>query len=258
MGIMFGDDEVRDLRPVFRVGRVAFALATVGAALSSLTYLVYVLSVLGRSQFLWDVLNSGTWEWGVAAPGTFASFLGAMLMIGRGRPAGWQSRAVLLTLLYTYFVGYWCNDHAYLFGFEKLPEQRQDVELRFVLGRFLGLAAILLLASLARDESLGHGGGEAVPLYRAAVAAGAIGLSLWTIFAARIFDWHAPMPPRFFPLRDPETLLIQLGSMLARAVAGFFTMLLCANACALCSEALADAETDLILADPFRSRSEGA
>jgi len=249
-------DEPPDTRPIFRVGRVAFGMLAAAVALSSATYMLHVVAIFTGSWNLIQFLESPIWEWVIGATSTFLAFFGAMLLMGRGRDREWQMRAILATLLYGYFLTYWFLDHAKAMGFNGFPEPDRRDDIRFLAGRILGLVAILSVGSLANDEASRLGCREAPGLFRAVRGAFGVGLMLWVLYSFRRIDWEHPWPPRFLPIRDLETLLIYLGLLLARGMAGAFAVVLCGHACAYCSRELARVEIAIRDGDPFRSRSE--
>lgn len=243
----------RDARTTYRVRRLAYFLCAAGVACSSLTYFCVVMAYLGMSRQLIQVLNSPIWEWTVATPSIFLSFLGCVLLIGRDRDISWQRRALLLTGFQLYFLGYWCLDHAELLGWNAAIARNPGDDVRWVVGRFLAFAAILTLSGMAHEEAQSLGWAEATPLWRAAVAACSFGLGFWCLYAGHRFDWENPWPPQFLGVRNPETIMIMLAALLARAIAGFFTVLLCANSCTLCSRELDRIEKSIRDSDPFHT-----
>jgi len=85
-------------------------LLAVGVGLASLTHLCHAIFFLTLSSQLLG--SSGLrLDWCVFAPGSLASFLGAMLLLNRSREIGWQSSVFFLFLIQSYFFGYFCLDH---------------------------------------------------------------------------------------------------------------------------------------------------
>lgn len=259
METMFGDWEepATDPRVVYRVGRVAFGMMAVAVGLSSLTYILHVIAALTWNWPLMRVMESPAWDWGVGTPSTIMAFFGAMLMLGRQRDRAWQVRAFLITLIYGYFLAYWFLDHAKMIGFEGFPEPNRRDDFRLLIGRLIGLIGIFNLATLAAEQSASLGVREAPALLKSTRAAWSVGLTLWILFAIRQFDWENPWPPRCFPIRNFETFAMYLGLIMARGVAGVFTVVLCCHACVACSRELDRVQSTMRDSDPFRSKSEG-
>jgi hypothetical protein len=204
---------------------------------------------LTGNQRLFNLLNSTAWRYGVGLPSTVASFLGSILMVGRGRGRIWHRRAVLLVLLQAFLLWFWFETNAELFGGNP-PDPRQMHELRWVLYRFVGFVGVLTLAQLAFEFDSTVRVPDAESLFRGAQGAIFGGLWIWLIVTLRRFHWMGPWPPRPVPLRI-DVLFLMLAAYLARAVAGALTALLCVQACLASSEALREVELQQNQDDPF-------
>jgi len=243
-----------DPRIAYRVGRVAFFLAAVAMALSAVSHLCVIATILSRGGPIRWLIRSPAWDWMVITPATFAGFFASFLLLGRGRESSWVRRSILFALIEAYLVAYWCLDHRELFGQPPMM-RRLDMTREVALGS-LRFVAILTLGSLAFDMLRRLGRGELEGQLRMARGASGLGLMLLSMLALRLYDRGQAWPPRFAPIGDIDSLNLFIGLMMARCAAGAFVGALCARACAACSRELDRIQRAMIEDDPFRSPSE--
>lgn len=245
-----------DLRPRYRVRRVAFFLASAAMALYAFSALCFALATLGQSLFLWNMLRSPWWVRLVGLPLVSGRLIASLLLLGRWADPSWRSRSSLLALLSLIDVGYWSLEYASALGLPFVPAGQGADGLGLVISRVIGIIELTLLASLGSEITTELGWFEGLAIARVAKATAGVGLTLWLIVAVHQLDWRGGFPPRFLNWRDLETYLIFIGSLVARAVSAFLVAIICSNACALCSRKLLDLERERKENDPFRSRSE--
>jgi hypothetical protein len=248
--------EPLDLRPKYRLFRVAFFLAAVAMSLYGMSAMCYVLARLGQIPFLIRLLMSPWWAWFVGSPIMFGRLVAAILLLGRGAEPSWRSRSSLLTILSAVDIGYWSLENASALGLPFVAAAPGSDGLGLVIYRMIGIIELGLLASLGSEVTTQLGWLEGAALERVAKISAGIGMTLWLIVAMNQLDWRAGFPPRFRWFRDLETYLIFLASLVARAVSAFFVTVLCANACVLCSRTITEIERLRKENDPLRSRSE--
>ena len=231
MSMMMSEDSPRttDPRIVYRAGRVAFALACLWLALSSASYVCYILTIHPQTGPLRELLSSPAWDWMVTTPATFSGFFAAFLLLGRWRDSAWLTRSTLFVLIQTYLIVYWCMDHRTLFGQPAVPPNLRADMTRMIMVRTLGFVALFNLATMAFEVLKRHGRVEEEGLYRSARVTCTIGLGFLALLAMRLYDHRRPWPPRFHFIRDLETFNISVAALIARPIAGALVLLLCAG-----------------------------
>jgi hypothetical protein len=258
VSMMMTDDSPRtaDPRIVYRVGRLAFALAVVWLALSSTSYVCYILTIHPQAGPLGALMMSPAWDWMVSTPATFCGFFAGFFLLGRWRDSAWMMRSILFALIQTYLIVYWCIDHPQVFHRPPVQPDPRGLMTRMIVVRTLGFAALFNLATMAHDVLKRHGRTQYEGRFRAAAVACCVGLALLGLMAYSLYDHRQPWPPRFHRIRDIQTFNIWMASMLARPVAGILVLFLCTRACVVCSQELKRVQDAMIEDDPFKASWE--
>lgn len=233
-------DDPADLRPRYRLCRLAFGLGALALALQSADIALTIGSRFLEAPELSHLVGHPNWRLSVGTPITWGAFLSALLLVGRWRDLSWNRRAGLLLLLNALDVGFWASDNARLLGLA-LPPRRDNWLLHVCLA--MQWVELMLFASLASEVSAHLGRPDAAEASRPARTMGLIGLGLWfvTLLACTVL-----VPGRWpvFQVRVLEVFLLLLASWALMAVMAFQVTVLCAHASRECGRLLSELARD--------------
>ncbi len=242
--------EPKDLRPRYRTARAGFVLSGLGLSMLALDMSCELLAIFGRNLNLWHLRFTPIWHWVVAAPLTWGTFLGSLLLLGRFDDSGWKRRSVLLFLMNTFDLVVWCLDNAEVLGLHSGPPFKANPMLQ-VAGPFMNLIELLLFAGLARDVCTHLGRSDAIAPYLATRAAVGIATSLQIIVTLNEVDFAGGWPWKIQQNGDPMIFLAWLASQIGLTAAAYFTVFLMALACQQCSWMVRDLNQQYREDDPF-------
>ncbi len=246
------DNEKPDLRPRYRLCKLAFGLASMALGLQCADIALSLGAQFFGMADLWKLVHSPRWRLFVGTPITWSAVVGSYLLLGRWRHPGWNRRAGLLALMNAIDLGFWASDNGVLLGFQ-IPEL-QDPWLRYA-GSVLQWFELMLFASLAAEVASHLGRAEATEASRLTRSFAMVGLTLWFIILLSCTAWF---PARFpvFRVRSFEVFLLILGSQALLAISAFQVTILCLQASRECGRLLAELGPPDHGDDLLRSRSE--
>ena len=245
-----------DLRPRYRVCRVAFVLSALAHGLLGADGLCHVFTFLSGDWNLFQVFESPYWDWLVGAPITWGSVLASYLLIGRFPDSRWRRRAWLLAAMNSADLIQWSLDHAEILGLPAGLGGGGRSILSMVMGPLTNLAELILSADLA-GELMGHLGhrDEATPRIQAARMVAGIALMLWALLQMNLWDLQIGRVPQLRRMRG-DAFNLFLGSLGAQAITAMIVAFLCLRAGLICNEVLVAIDRHDHDNDPFADGPE--
>ncbi len=237
-----------DPSPRYRLCRASFALGALSLGLLALDSLCHLFAMFDDGRDIRQVLDSPAWEWLVGAPITWGSLIGSILLIGRFDDRLWRRKAVLLALLNSVDLAFWCVDHSQILGLGTIPPNANVDAARLLASPFTNLFELILYGDLAAELLIHLGRNDLLAARKIARLSAWFGMAFWLFFVLQVLGiLHAGGP------MGRRALFAQavLASTFAQTVASFAVTFLCANACVQCSTLLTELDREKKERDPF-------
>jgi hypothetical protein len=245
------DAEDHEWRSRYRLCRAGFSLLALGLGLLCLADTVLLLAIFRLAPDVAKARETPTWFWLVDAPIPWTTLIGSMLLIGQWKQPFWQGRAVLLTVLNGVDAATWTLSNADRLGIPPGVGLGSFGWAVYLMTLGFGWFELLLAASLAAAVCAHLGAEAAQRRHQTAQMLGAIGVSLWFIFALTQTNWAAWPPRGNFP--DQAGRLLHLTAIVVRALTCFQIALLSLMASRQCRQYLVEWDRHEA-ADPFAKR----
>ena len=248
------NQEILEERPRYVLCRIAFILVGIGLGIYCFDIAAQVTLYLTRDAGILKALRSQWWKWGVGAPITWCTVLGALLLWGRWRDASWQRRAGILLLLNLIDVVTWTVSHGGELGL-KIGDFSRYAFLRGEVSQLIGWAEFFLFANLA-GEVADHlaADRDLVRLGRAMGPLCAIGATFSFLEFLAMSDKKAGWPPQQGIFNEEVRLLILMNLVLSFAATAQ-AVLLNLLAARKCGEHLANLKRVEVGEDLLKPRS---
>jgi hypothetical protein len=231
--------------------RLGFALTSLGLGLLFIDQIVVLSFMFTFHPDIRAVLQSEWWDWGVGAPITWSTLIGAYLLWGRQRDPVWQRQAGVLVILNFVDFGFWSLRHANGLGFN-IPEMGHPW-LVYNITQGTGWIENILFASLASELMARVGKTDAAEAGMGARSLAWIGTLFWLMSFVFLTNWsHWPL----VPLRGRDLRFAQMGTDLLSTIASFQVTCLTVAASRYCGQVLAAMRKEEQADDLLRSRSE--